>query len=371
LETLAREQISMLGADTSVSTFVNVALEAYPTTIRWDDWLQGCITSLMRTAIKNKSASTTHEEFEKGKDTSVANIIVKALLEVCREMVAEEPAASPESWVLPTPQTDNNSQATSTSTSNPAKVIQPKVTWRPNQEPELELKPDPDPDPVPEQPPKDNLEPESHLESERKEPVDDWATPAKSKKDKKVKKGKKSSKRAAVEAVPVAACELPPELEPELEPAAAAESPMELAPEAHPCEPEPVTEAAVLDTVDEWAAPFTKKLEIEPIAVKEEALGPEEAQVAEERVPEPEPEPEPVAEAAVPETVDEWAAPTKKKKKKAVSIGSWADLVEEPRDIAEEAERAAVTVVTEVEVERDPWSFWGVTRSPNSRQSLS
>lgn len=36
-ETLAREQISMLAADTSVSTFVNVVQEAYLTIISKDD----------------------------------------------------------------------------------------------------------------------------------------------------------------------------------------------------------------------------------------------------------------------------------------------------------------------------------------------
>lgn len=41
-----------------------------------------------------------------------------------------------------------------------------------------------------------------------------------------------------------------------------------------------------------------------------------------------------------------------KKKKKAVSIGSWTDLVEEPRAIMEN-EEAAVPVVNEVEAERD------------------
>jgi len=96
-------------------------------------------------------------------------------------------------------------------------------------------------------------------------------------------------------------------------------------------------------------------------AMKEEAEP--EPQPAEERAPEPEPK----SEAPVPDVVDEWAAPIKKK---AVFIGSWADLVEEPRD-TEEPKEAAVTVVTEVGVERDPWSFWGATRSPTSRQSLS
>jgi len=172
LETLAREQISLLGADTSVSTFVNIIQEAYPTTIRKDDWLKQHFTSLMKAAIKNETASTTQEETGEGtEDAPVANIIVKGLLDACREIVAEgghktppttpveelkttaEPA-SMESLVLPTPQTGDGSQATSDPVGETYK--------KPELEPALELKSDR----VPEQP--KNIEPEPHLEPEKK-----------------------------------------------------------------------------------------------------------------------------------------------------------------------------------------------------------
>ena len=55
----------------------------------------------------------------------------------------------------------------------------------------------------------------------------------------------------------------------------------------------------------------------------------------------PEPVPEPAGEAPAPDAVDEWHVPIeKKKKKKAVSIGSWADLAEEPKEIVEAKEAA-------------------------------
>ena len=52
----------------------------------------------------------------------------------------------------------------------------------------------------------------------------------------------------------------------------------------------------------------------------------------------------------------------KKKKKKAVSIGSWTDLVEEPRTIMEN-EEAAVPVVNEMEAERDSVDVLGGRRN--------
>jgi len=332
----------------------------------------------MKAAIKNKSALTTHEGLEPGEDaedTPVANVIVRGLLDACREMIAEAveaahktPATIPvdelKAVVEPASQTSDNSQATS----SPVEVIHPEVTLGSDQEeekgrkdafyrqePDLPEEPELEPalklgsDPVPEQP--KDLEPEPHLEPEKQEPEDDRAVPVTGKKGKKVKKVKKSN-AAEVEHELVAECEPAPE--PGLEPAA--ETPMDLAPETY-CEPTreehefwPTVVAGTKGKKDKKKR--GKKLDLN--AMKEDA------------------EPEPVAEASVPDTVDEWAAPVKKKKKKkkAVSIGSWADLVEEPRDIVE-AKEAAVTIVTEVEIERDPWSFWGVTRSPTARQSLS
>ncbi|KAK5657623.1 hypothetical protein OQA88_2695 [Cercophora sp. LCS_1] len=342
LEALAKEKISLLGADTSVSTFINVVQEAYPTTIRKDDWLKGCVTSLAKAAMKSKAPPTTHEEMDEGtEDTPVVNIIIKGLLDACREMVAEaapkapapttppadEPKesaepASPDSCVLPTPPISDNSQAAG----NPVEVIHPEVTLRADQEkkkgkkdvicshePDSPKEPEFEPGPVSEAP--------VVLEPEKEEVVDAWAQWLASTNTKKKKKTKSQAVQAVVEE-PLPEPQPAEEPVPEPEPEPAPEPEPELAPAPEP-EPEP----------------------------------------------EPEPAPEPVTEDPVPDVVDEWPIPSikKKKKKKGVSIGSWADLVEEPTDIAE-AKTAAVTVVTEVE---DPWSFWGATRSPTSRQSLS
>jgi hypothetical protein len=365
LETLAREQISLLVANTSLSTFVKVVQEAYPTTTRKDDWLKECVMSLMKAAIKNDSALTRPEEMgEEVEDAPVANLIVKGLIDACREVVAEvakavsetyttgpveeqkatvEPA-SPESRVVPTPPTGDNSQVTS----DPVEVIHPDSSQGPEpvKKPELQPTVESQPQPISE-PPRD-LEPEPCREPKRKEDDDEpWElTTKKSKKDKKKKKS------AAVVKEPEPMDELV-------------------------AEPEPEPEAPVPDKVEDvWDLPLKskkgKKGKKGKKKEKSEAMAEEtEPMAAPEPVPEPEPEPEPVVEAAVPDGIDELTAPAevkKKKKKKAVSIDSWADLVEEPMEIVE-AEEAAVTVVTEVEAEKDPWSFWGVTRSP--RQSLS
>lgn len=382
LEALAREQISKLGADIPVSTIVKAVQDAYPGTIpKEDDWLKGCVKSLLKVAIKNGSASATHEEMDEGvADAPMSNIIIHALVDACREVVAEivaeaapmdtamppttppvdEPEASaepasPESTALRTPQTGE-------ATINPNEMIHdPLMTTSPaDQKEEEEGKEDaidrqdhPDP-------PKEcehALDPIPEAEPAKEEEVDFWARPVKGKKSKKPKKWIANKK---------------PEPEPMAEPEPAAEIPVDGVLEAC-CEPE--------KTVDDnfWGATVSKKGKKGKRNKEKKA-----EMVAEEREPDPqaveecvlEPESFPtseVPEAPVPEVVDEWATPAvgKKKKKKAVSIGSLTDVAEEQREIAEAGKEAAVTVVTEVEVERDPWSFWGATRSPTSRQSLS
>ncbi|KAK4444376.1 hypothetical protein QBC34DRAFT_498387 [Podospora aff. communis PSN243] len=404
LETLAKEQIRLHGTRSSVSSFVRVAHEAYPTTKRGDDWLRGFVTSLMKAAIEDDLALLDDElePDEQVEYTPVAELIVCGWLDACREIVAErvsralpmpggdEPTAtvepeSPESesGLLPTPTTGDKSQASSDQPravhlndyQEPEAVEEPQAPpvahhelepaeeaplefveeselepgeepqVIPAEEPALELVEEPEFEPV-EQPPQ---EPQPYPEPEATvlDEIDEWAPP--SKKSKKSKEKQKSG-RITEKTEPPAAPEPEPEPVPEPEP-----------------EPEAIAGAPAPDEVDEWA-PLSKKSKKDKKKKKSKAIA-EETEPPAEPEPEPVPEPEAIAEAPIPDEVDEWAAPNKKKKKKkAASVDSWADLNDEPRE-TEEPEEAAVTVVTEVEAEKDAWSFWGVKRSP--RQSLS
>lgn len=104
LEVLAREQIALLGSATDVFTFSNVMVEAYPRTIGKDDkWMAEYITTRMKAALKddhekNSGPSAVREKEEIGEnveeeteaeDIPISKLLVKGMLEACREVVQQ------------------------------------------------------------------------------------------------------------------------------------------------------------------------------------------------------------------------------------------------------------------------------------------
>ncbi|KAK0622764.1 hypothetical protein B0T14DRAFT_494359 [Immersiella caudata] len=442
LETLAREEISLLGSKCSVSSFIDAAQQEYPKTIGRDHWLRECATSLMKSAIKNDLSLDTQEGTDdEAEGIPAASVILMSLLKVCREMIAEVANAKPteaqgqesdtiDSEAVATPVDEPTDIARDESTPDIACDTDSKTTIAtPVEEPE------PEPEPVkegereaadmwgfgtatdPNHAKEPEPEPAAEPELEVKVEDDGWGIgPTTSKKHLKKKKG----------AASIPEPELEPEPTPELEPEKKDDGNLwgfstsiskkykkkkvaTVDPEPEPeLEPEPEPEPVEQEKKDDdeiWGFATTspkkdKKKKVKKGAVVDPGPGPEPEPVKEEKKddddmwafatttskkyrmkkkkgaaadlePEPTPEAEPIPEVkeTEPEPVveNEWAVTPKTKKKKAVSIGSWTDVVEESKTT--ENEEAHVSVVAEAEVQRDPWLFWGVTKSP--RQSLS